>query len=92
MGVEAKQPKQPKQTETTLKFSVKIPKYAIYQTALVGLLFVLVQPKHQNSLFRYRSETTETNGLLRIVAKLVSVPVLVVLIRTSFEDTLVQRT
>jgi hypothetical protein len=26
----------------------------------VGLLFVLVQSKHRNSLFRYRSETTET--------------------------------
>jgi hypothetical protein len=28
-----------------------------------------------NSLFRYRSETTETNVLFRIVPKLVSVPV-----------------
>jgi hypothetical protein len=27
----------------------------------VGLLFVLVQLKHRNSLFRFRSETTETN-------------------------------
>jgi hypothetical protein len=27
----------------------------------VGLLFVLVQSKHGNSLFWYRSETTETN-------------------------------
>jgi hypothetical protein len=28
---------------------------------LVSLLFVLVQLKHHNSLFRYRSKTTETN-------------------------------
>jgi hypothetical protein len=28
---------------------------------LVGLLFVSVQSKHRNSLFRYRSKTTETN-------------------------------
>jgi hypothetical protein len=27
----------------------------------VGLLFVSVQSKHRNSLFRYRTETTETN-------------------------------
>ena len=53
-------------------------KYAPYQTVLVGLLFVSVQSKHRNSLFRYRSETTETNVLFRIVPKLVSVPVSVV--------------
>ena len=35
----------------------KIPKYALYQTVSVGLLFVLVKSKHRNSLFRYRSET-----------------------------------
>ncbi len=39
----------------------------------VGLLFVSVVSKHQNSLFRYWSETTETNVLFRIVPKLVSV-------------------
>ena len=44
----------------------------------VDLLFVSVQSKHRNSLFRYRSETTETNVLFRIVPKLVSVPVSVV--------------
>ncbi len=42
------------------------------------LLFVSVQSKHRNSLFRYRTETTETNVLFRIVLKLVLVPVLVV--------------
>jgi hypothetical protein len=39
----------------------KIPKYALYQTVSVGLLFVSVQSKHRISLFRYRTETTETN-------------------------------
>ncbi len=34
-----------KQTETTQNFR-KIPKYALYQTVSVGLLFVLVQSKH----------------------------------------------
>jgi len=38
-------------------------KYALYQTVSVGLLFVSVRSKHRNSLFRYRSETTETNCL-----------------------------
>ncbi len=38
-----------------------MPIYALYQTVSVVLLFVLVQQKHQNSLFRYRSEVTETN-------------------------------
>jgi hypothetical protein len=56
----------------------KIAKYAPYQTDSVGLLFVSVQSKHRNSLFRYRSETTETNVLFRIVPKLVLVPVSVV--------------
>ncbi len=41
-----------KQTETTLNF-LKITKYALYQTVSVGLLFVSVQSKHRNSLFRY---------------------------------------
>ncbi len=50
----------PKQTETTLNFH-KIPKYALYHTVSVGILFVLVKSKHRNSLFRYRSEATKTN-------------------------------
>jgi hypothetical protein len=78
--IEAKQPKQTisKQTEKNQKnrknpkFSEKIPKYAPYQTVSVGFLFVLVQSKHRKSLFRYRSETTKTNVLFRIVPKLVS--------------------
>jgi hypothetical protein len=40
-----------------------------------------------NSLFRYRSETTETNVLFRIVPKLVSVPVSVVSNRNYFRRT-----
>ena len=44
------------------KFSAKISKYALFQTVWVGLLFVSVQLKHQNSLIWYWSETTETNG------------------------------
>jgi hypothetical protein len=58
--------KQLKQTELfrnklkQLKIFIKIPKYALYQPFSVGLLFVSVQSKHRNSLFRYRSETTET--------------------------------
>ncbi len=46
----------PEQIETTrnnTKFYEKIPIYALYQTVSVGLLFVLVQSKHRNSLFRY---------------------------------------
>jgi hypothetical protein len=56
-----------KQTETNRnnpKFSEKfLPKYALYQTVSVGLLFVSVQSTHRNSLFRYRTETNcfETN-------------------------------
>ncbi len=59
--------KQPKQIELFRnkpeqpKIFWKIPKYALYQTVSVGLLFVSVQSKHRNSLFRYRIETTETN-------------------------------
>jgi hypothetical protein len=74
----------PKQSETTrnnTQFYEKLPIYALYQTVLVGLLFVLVQFKHRNSLFRYRSETSETNILFWIVQKLVLVPVSVVLNR-----------
>jgi hypothetical protein len=43
-------PKQP-------KIFRKIPKYALYQTVSVCLLFVSVQSKYRNSLFRYRSKT-----------------------------------
>jgi hypothetical protein len=83
-GIEAKQPKQTekkrknKKKKKNPKFSEKIAKYAPYQTVSVCLLFVSVQSKHQNSLFRYGSETTETNVLFWIVSKLVSVPVSVV--------------
>ncbi len=38
-------------TETNLNF-LKNTKYALYQTVLVGLLFVSVQSKHRNILFR----------------------------------------
>ncbi len=49
-------PKQPK------KFSEKYQNMlSIKLFWLVGLLFVSVQSNHRNSLFRYRSETTETN-------------------------------
>ncbi len=87
--------------ETTLNY-LKIPTFALYQTVLVGLLFVSVQSKHINvlkqtkttlnfwkkyqnmlsiKLFRLlfclfpfsRTQTTETNDLLRIVPQLVSV-------------------
>ncbi len=44
----------------------------------VDLLFVSVQSKHRNSLFRYRSETTETNVLFRFQFRLLR-------IATSFE-------
>ncbi len=39
-------PNKPKQTGKILNFLKKIPKYAPYQTVLVGLLFVSVQSKH----------------------------------------------
>ncbi len=52
--------------------------FHLFRFVLVDLLFVSVQSKHRNSLFWYRSETTETNVLFRIVPKLVSVPVSVV--------------
>jgi hypothetical protein len=72
-----------KKKRKTLHFLIKITKYAPYQTVSVGLLFVSVQSKHRNSLFRYRSETTETNVLFQIVPKLVSVRLF--RIETSFE-------
>ncbi len=82
-GIKPKQPKQTvlKQTKTNRnnpKYSEKIPKYALYNTVSVALLFVSVQLKHWKSLFRYRTETTETKVLFRIVPKLVSVRVSVV--------------
>jgi hypothetical protein len=78
------------QTETTrnnTKFYVKIPIYALYQTVSVDLLFVSVLSKYQNSLFWYRSETTEANILFLIVLKLVSVPDSVVWNRNWFRRT-----
>jgi hypothetical protein len=76
---EKKPRKKSKKNRKNSTFSVKkITKYAPYQTVSVGLLFVSVQTKHRNSLFQYRSETTKTNVLFRIVPKLVSVPVSVV--------------
>ncbi len=49
-----------KQTEATLNFLKNTQIYSLL-SCLGGSLFVLVQSKHRNSLFRYRSETTETN-------------------------------
>ena len=49
----------PKQTKTTLHFLKKIQIYALYHTVSVALLFVSVQSKHQNSLFRYRTKTNQ---------------------------------
>jgi hypothetical protein len=69
----SKQTEKKEKTGKTLNFLQKISKYAPYQTVPVGLLFVSVQSKHRNFLFRYRSETTKTNVLFRIVPKLVSV-------------------
>jgi hypothetical protein len=69
-----------KQIETTLNFLKKYQKYALYHTVSVALLFVLVQSKHRNSLFRYRTEITKTNVLFRIVPILALIP-----IKTSFE-------
>ncbi len=62
----------------TSKLSVSVIAKQPKQTVSVGFLFVSVQSKHRNSLFRYRSETTEINVLFRIVSKLVSAPVSVV--------------
>ncbi len=63
----SKQPKQTelfhtklKQTETTQHF-LKNTKICSLSNCFVGLLFVSLQSKHWNSLFRYSSETTETN-------------------------------
>jgi hypothetical protein len=55
LGIEPKQPKQIGSKQTKInrnnsKFYEKIPKYALYRTVSVALLFVLVQSKHRNSL------------------------------------------
>jgi hypothetical protein len=59
---------------------------------LFRLVFCLFRfnRNNRNSLFRYRSETTETNVLFRIVPKLVSVPVSVVSLKIVSKDTLVR--
>ncbi len=49
-----------KQTETNKK-TLNFLKSTLYQTVLVGVLFVSDQSKHRNSQFRYRTETTEIN-------------------------------
>ena len=66
-------------------FFEKIPKYAFYHTVSVAFLFDSVQSKHRNSLFRYRTETTETNVLFRIVPKLVRFKFQLFRIENSFE-------
>ena len=67
-----------------------LPHFCLFRFLSVDLLLVSVQPKHQTSLFRYRSETTETKVLFRIVPKLVSVLVSVVSNRNYSKDTLVR--
>jgi hypothetical protein len=63
------------------------PHFCLFRFVSIDLLLVSVQSKHRNSLFRYRSETTETKVLFRIVPKLVSVPVSVVSNRNYFRRT-----
>jgi hypothetical protein len=74
-GIESKQTKQTvsKQTKTNRnnpKFSLKL-QYAPYRN-VSGCSSGCFGSKHRNSLFQYRTETTETNILFRIVPKLVS--------------------
>jgi hypothetical protein len=69
-GVKAKQPKQTKTNRKKTKLLEKIPKYAPYQTVLVGILFVSIQSKHRKSLFQYRSETTEMNVMFQFQFRL----------------------
>jgi hypothetical protein len=64
-----------------------LPHFYLLRFVSVDLLLVSVQPKHRNSLFRYRSETTETKVLFRIVPRLVSVLVSVVSNRNYFRRT-----
>jgi hypothetical protein len=87
-GIEAKQPKQTisKQTKTNKQKPGKtqnfLKKYQnMLHFKLFRLLFCLFRFNRniQKSLIRYRSETTETNVLFRIMPKLVSVPVSIVL-------------
>ncbi len=54
----------------------------------VAAPFVSVQSKHQNFLFRYRTETIEKNVLFWILPKPVSVPVSLFWIEIVSEDTL----
>jgi hypothetical protein len=64
-----------------------LPHFCVFRFVSVDLQLVSVQSKHRKSLFRYRSETTETKILFRIVPKLVSVPVSVVSNRNYFRRT-----
>ncbi len=65
---------EPKQTEDLFRLRFSL----FREIKNKKFLFVSVQSKHRNSLFRYRSESTETIVFFRIVLKLVSVPVSVV--------------
>jgi hypothetical protein len=81
--IEPKQPKQTvlKQTKTNrnnCKFSEKNTKICPLSQCFGCSSVFSVQSKHRKSLLRYRTETTETNLLFRIVPKVVSVPVSVV--------------
>ncbi len=90
---EAKQPKQIvlKQTEKTyknwknLKFSEKILKYAPYQTVSVGLLFILVQSKHQNSLFGIEAKQLKQTFYFWLCRTLFQFLFWMFRIKTSFE-------
>ena len=68
-------------------FGPILPHFCLFRFVSVDLLLVSVQSKHRKLLFRYRSETTETKVLFRIVPKLVSVPVSVVSNRNYFRRT-----
>jgi hypothetical protein len=68
-------------------FGPILPHICLFRFDSVDLLPFSVQSKHRNALFRYRSETTETKVLFRIVPKLVSVPVSVVSNRNYFRRT-----
>jgi hypothetical protein len=67
IGTTAKKRTVSKQTKTVF---LKIPKYNLYQTVSVGLLFVSGQSNHRNSLFWYRTETPKTNVFERNQNKL----------------------
>jgi len=70
-----------------IQFWAHFTHFCLFRFVSVDLLLVSVQSKHRNLLFRYRSETTETKVLFRIVPKLVSVPVSVVSNRNYFRRT-----